>query len=63
MDHEWQHIMNELCCMLEWKNVDQADWNKRTKMMEGNVQAGEVDKRFRTRAPLPLPEDVVRGKL
>ena len=63
MDHEWQHIMNELCCMLEWKNADQANWNNRTKMMEGNVQAGEVDKRFRTRAPLPLPEDVARGKL
>ena len=61
MENEWQHVMNELTCMLEWNNVNRPNWNKRTAMMESNVKSGEVDKRFRTRAPLPLPEDVVRG--
>ena len=63
MENEWQHIMNALCCMLEWNNVDQENWNNRTKMMESNVQSGDIDERFQKRTPLPLPEDVVQGDL
>ena len=63
MEKEWQSIINELVCMLEWTNTEKSDWNQRTAMMKSNFKEKDVDPRFLQRSPLPLPKNVVEGDL
>ena len=57
---EWDKVMEELTAMLDWSNTQKSDWGSLIKSMSGNVQTGEVDKRFINRTPLPTILEVTQ---
>ncbi len=53
----WQEVMNELNKILDWENKPAPE---KIKSMSGDVQQGNVDERFKQRAPLPTIFEVVK---
>lgn len=61
MERCWQETMKELAEMLDWQHAEETKgWSARVKSMSGNVQKGDVDVRFRTRAILPTIHEVYK---
>ena len=56
----WEKVMCELNLILDWDNVQKADWRKKIKAMSGDVQSDDVDERFIKRAPLQTIFEVVK---
>ena len=49
--------MEELNTILEWENKPDS---KKIKSMSGDVSGGNVDDRFKNRAPLPNISEVIK---
>ena len=56
----WEKVMCELNLILDWDNVQKADWRKKIKAMSGDVQSDDVDEKFIKRAPLQTIFEVVK---
>ena len=60
MAETWRKVMAELKKILDWSLTSRADWSEKIKSMSGDVSAGNVDERFKTREALPTIFEVVK---
>lgn len=60
MEKIWLDVMNELNFILDFDKTKTKGWGEKIKSMSGNVQSGNVDDRFKNRAPLPTIFEVVK---
>lgn len=56
----WEKVMSELNLILDWDNTQKNNWQEKIKSMSGDVQSGNVDKRFIKRMPLQTIFEVVK---
>ena len=56
----WEKVMSELNLILDWDNTQKNNWQEKIKSMYGDVQSGNVDKRFIKRMPLQTIFEVVK---
>ncbi len=57
----YDQSLQELCCLLDWNNTKDPDWNDRIAAMSGDMKNDTVDERYLKRALLQTPEEVVHS--